>query len=100
MFEVATFQIFVMISAQKRGYDVTKAAELSLIGFEEIIPLTAAEKSVLFASYIARLIILAVSSVQALSSATSPFSRSQVQFFMDSSCYFLQKFYQENRKSI
>jgi len=98
VFEVATFQVFMMISAQKRGYDILKAADYGLSGFEDVIPLNPEEKRLLFPSVIARLIILATCSFMTLEITASPFSKSQVQFFADSSCNILKNFYQESRK--
>jgi len=60
IFEVATFQMFMMISAQTRGYDVIKAAVGARAGFERVMSLNADEKRWLHLCVMARVVITIV----------------------------------------
>ena len=90
VFEVATFQVFMMISAQRRGYDIMHTADVALSGFEEIIKLNDEERSCLKLCNIARLIIL-ISASGLVLSANETLSNVQIKLWYDEAIKLLLK---------
>ena len=98
IFEVSTFQMYMMISAQKRGYDVDQAESCALAGFEEVLQLNEDEKRCLHICMTVRLIISLTTSALAMHE-NNLHKTTQINLFYEGSCSILKRLYRIKLKS-
>ena len=97
VFELATLQAFMMISAKHRGIDMNLTAERALKGFEEVMTLNEEERSCLNLAVRCRLSILICSCAVAIN-ANKAESKEKISFLFSYAVEILKTLY--NRESV